>query len=167
MWKIHSVNTIFLLDIFQTDGEIIFNHTYDHAGIFCALTFNVIAFFTDNEIRICNTFTVFCLMFVSKLDDWSIHRIIRRKDFIDQWNDQLRHFFQHCTKNIIKNSIVICHEAFPFWLLCIVIIRTQEKILVVYFNSQVQYTWENLSFVENKVMHRSSFLYVVFKIMIA
>ena len=71
------------------------------------------------QMGICNDRPFSCIMFISSLHNRNITWVICSKHLIDQRNNQLRHFLQHCSENIIKYG-VICHLIHLSWLLVIV-----------------------------------------------
>ena len=93
---------LFCHRILNCDHRVILEHPDCHRIIIYALAFNVIHGITDPDKGISRDTILILLMFIAKLHDLFIQRIICTKYFVDQWDQQFRHLLCHCPKSPVE-----------------------------------------------------------------
>ena len=111
-----ELNLIHMIRIYgcvlKRNSKIIFDHPYAHISTGFALTLYVIELAANFKVRVCDDFTRFCVMLIAMLNNHFLVRVRSMENFIDNRDDQLRHFFKHRPKYVVKNSIVVTHIVF-------------------------------------------------------
>ena len=93
--EFHPVRSALLQSLLQGDAEIVFDHSYDHAGVVSALAFQVVDHIFDAEDGIGDAGAQRSFVLLVELHDRRIYLIAASKHLVDEGDQKLRCLVHH------------------------------------------------------------------------